>query len=695
MKRMIACLTASLLLDAAAIAGTYTWDDSSADHQWANPLNWTADDGIPGAGDDASFTDSVPSIVILQENQAARNLTFNHYSNTVAVELQDSAELAVTNLNVGNGDLSNATSLVTMTGGMLRANGTITVGGHAGAYYSITYGALTLSNTVLDLSQASTIRVGWNSQSSGSYGSVSGLCNLAAAILTANTTNNLFKLGTSLTIGGVGAGAGILALPPTVQEIDIPSVTFGSAVQASRSPYPWSVLDLGDDPQLRRVVFRDYVRFGKMMTLYRENGTSMSNRWPANIEFTIGLPNAPITLSLGDVSQTEASIAWKEMKGFESHITDLVIGNNTGSSSGDSRGELSLAATNTVSLIGSITATSVDLPGRMSVGGGTRTSSGILRLPQTVTNITVGSFTLGAYYNSNPDDALSMIDLGDNPQLTAMTATNDFTVGHGIFLYADNGASRTGIPAGVALSVGLSPEVRATFKYAHMQRAYTVDVGPSISRFSAYLREFRIGNLAGGIGSRIAIGRLDLRHAVMGPFDVDGHFIIAATNSNRGYVYLPPGEVIVSSNLLMGLGFSTVYPSTALLSLSNTVFRVGGIVRLGTNTTVQCALAGSPCGLDFEVGTNAVFEAGNSRIDLAFLTDPGNPASPYWGIKLRNTNAVALLQSWTTAPARVTFDTSGLSPKARELFGIHYDTGGNFTYLGVLKRPRQSVIQIR
>jgi hypothetical protein len=554
---------------------------------------------------------------------------------------------------------------------------------------------------VVDLSQATVIRIGWNSQVSATYGSVSGLWNLATTTLTCNGTNDLFKVGTSLTIGGVGAGAGILKLPPSMKEIHIPSATFGSAAQASRAPGTnslpdwWSVLDLGDDPQLSRVVFRDYIRIAKMMTLYRQNGNSLTNRWPPNLEFAIGLSNAPIALLLGDLSQTESDITWKEMKRFEAYLTDLSVGNNTGGSSGNARGELDLAATNTVELIGSITASHVLIPGQLLVGAGNRPARGILRLPHTVTNVTAGDVTLGAYHNDNPPENLSLIDLGNDPQLITLAATNDFSIGHGLFLYTDSGLSKTGLPAGTELVVGLSPDRRASLKYAHMQKAFTVDLGPDIQRFSAYLKEFRIGSLTGGSGSRIITGRLDLRKAVLDPFDVDGHFIVAMTPNNKGYVYLPPGKVNVSSNLLMGLGYSSSYPSTALLSLSNTAFHVGGAVRLGTNTTVQGTLAGVPCGLDFEVGTNLVFEADNARMEVAFLADPIDPTQPYWGLKLRNTNAVALLQAWTSAPARVTYSIAGLSAKAREEFGIHYDAGGNFTYLGVMKRSKSSVFHVR
>lgn len=678
-------------VQAAVFAGTFTWDDSSADHEFTNSLNWTADSSYPQAGDDAVFTNTLLGPVIVRGTSAIRYLSFNQLSGSVGLGLYGGAQFSVTNLNVANGDFTNAMTVVTMTGGTFRVEGPVSVGYHSGNWVSTTYGVMTLSNTVVDLSKTSTIRIGYNASTSS--GNVSGLWDMASAAIVADGTNNLFKA-SSFLIGGYGAGAGILKLPPSVEEINISSATFGSAIQISRY-FGWSILDLGNNPQLKRAVFRDYVRFGKMRTVYTENGTSVTGRWPANIEFYIGTSNAPIALLLGSTSQSDTEIAWKEIKRFEGYLTDLVIGKNAGNSSGTSRGELDLGATNTVDLIGSITANRVSIPGQLLMGEGTRVGQGILRLPSTVTNVTVGDFGLGAFDEDNPDDYLSVVDFGNNPKLASLVATDDFTMGHGIFQYADNGMTKTGLPTGLELRVGLSPAARATFQYAQMKKAYAVDVGSRIGRFSAYLRDFRVGTLTGGVGSRIIIGRLDLRNAVLDPFDVDGNFNIAISANNRGYVYLPPGEVSVSSNLLMGLGYPASYPCTALLSLSNTAFHVGGYVRLGTNTTVQSALAGAPCGLDFEVGTNSVFEAGNSKIDLAFQADPANPGKPYWGLKLRNTNAVALIQAWTTTPARVTYSLAGLSPDVRARFGVHYNATGNYTFLGVSALPSGVLLQIR
>jgi hypothetical protein len=674
----------------AGWAGAFTWDDSSADHEFDNPLNWTADSGYPQAADDAVFTNTLLGPVYLRNTPAIRYLSFNQLSGTMGLELLDGAQFAVTNLSVANGDFSNAVTYVTMTGGTFKVNGDIAIGNHAGNWVSTTYGGMSVSNTVIDLSRASTIRIGGNA--SISSGSVTGLWDLASATLTADGTNNLFKAGL-LAIGGYGAGTGILKLPPTVEEINIASAYFGSAVQASRS-LDWSLLDLGDDPQLKRAVFRSYVRFAKMRTVYVENGTSVTGRWPANIEFVLGASNAPIGLLLGEVSQTDAEIAWKEMKSFEAYLTELVLGYNGGSSSGYAYGELDLTATNTTALVGSITSNQVTLPAGLNIGAGTRMGCGVLRLPATVTNIAVGDFKVGAYYNDNPADRISILNFGNNPQVTILEATNDFVLGHGQFIHAVGGLTKTGLPAGITIRIGRSPSIRGTFQYAHMQKAYTVDVGPDIGRFSAYLKQFRVGNLAGGVGSRIVIGRLDLRKAVLDPLDVDGDFIIAIYGNNRGYVYLPPGEVTVSSNLLMGLAFPTAYPLTAYLSLSNTAFHVGGSVRLGTNTTVRSEVAGVSGGLDFEVGTNTVFECNNAKMEVAFLADPLNISRPYWGLKLRNTNAVALVQAWTTSPARVTFSLTGLSVKMREQFGVHYNPMGNYTYLGVPGKPAGTVITV-
>jgi hypothetical protein len=201
----------------AGWAGAFTWDDSSADHEFDNPLNWTADSGYPQAADDAVFTNTLLGPVYLRNTPAIRYLSFNQLSGTMGLELQDGAQFAVTNLSVANGDFSNAVTYVTMTGGTFKVNGDIAIGNHAGNWVSTTYGGMSVSNTVIDLSRASTIRIGGNA--SISSGSVSGILDLASTTLTADGTNNLFKVPT-IFIGGYGKGEGILKLPPAVEEIN-------------------------------------------------------------------------------------------------------------------------------------------------------------------------------------------------------------------------------------------------------------------------------------------------------------------------------------------------------------------------------------------------------------------------------------------------------------------------------------------
>jgi hypothetical protein len=86
-------------------------------------------------------------------------------------------------------------------------------------------------------------------------------------------------------------------------------------------------------------------------------------------------------------------------------------------------------------------------------------------------------------------------------------------------------------------------------------------------------------------------------------------------------------------------------------------------------------------------------------MDIRFVSDPADPAVPYWGLRMKG-DGVSVIQSLTetnsTYPSRrLTWSTNALSAKVAARFGIHYDSFRNVTYVGVMPIMQGTLIKVQ
>lgn len=151
-----------------------------------------------------------------------------------------------------------------------------------------------------------------------------------------------------------------------------------------------------------------------------------------------------------------------------------------------------------------------------------------------------------------------------------------------------------------------------------------------------------------------------------------------------GKAYFSGGRA-VCTNLQVGVGASGWLAVSSLLSLSNTTFVVSGDVTVGDPFTVTAGtglitnqINGVSSGIDM-TGTLSITNGGS--IYLNFMGPPADPESVYWGLRITG-NQTDLLASMHT-DGKLTWSTGGLTAKQMARFGINYDRGRNFTYVGV------------
>ena len=221
--------------------------------------------------------------------------------------------------------------------------------------------------------------------------------------------------------------------------------------------------------------------------------------------------------------------------------------------------------------------------------------------------------------------------------------------------------------------------------------------------FRGYLSELKVGTKEDS--TKVVTGIVDLASADVPVLNVIGHAFIGAENGtnwsstvqsgNRygyGYVYLPTCVVNIASNLYMG---DTNPSSLGLLDLNGTEMRVSGAVFVDTTGVVTTRVSGASAGLNFlGTDTNKFTVRTAGRIKLHFTANPVDPGANCWGLRMSG-NVTNLFRSLTNAPARLTWDLSGLNPGLQSVFGIQYDAIGNYTYVGLRGVPRGTIFSLQ
>lgn len=125
-------------------------------------------------------------------------------------------------------------------------------------------------------------------------------------------------------------------------------------------------------------------------------------------------------------------------------------------------------------------------------------NSALLRLPPSITNITVNSLYMRG---------ISDFDLGDQPQLETVVISNEALIGRGYIVYRDgSGNTFTNLPPNVELKIG-TPGTPAAFDFGVMYDTALIMRWGGFRRFEGYFSRVNIGQCQNSLS---AYAELDL-----------------------------------------------------------------------------------------------------------------------------------------------------------------------------------------
>lgn len=684
----------TLALPVAVHAGSYTWTDTSGDHQWTNSANWSPNSGYPKtATDDAIFNNTRIGNVILSTDITMQNFYISQAAGTNIYDIAAGKTLTLTGLYQAY--VIAATNFAVIRGGTLRPRGALYV-----AYKTTSGGVLhpraklTLTNTVFDTAAATAFYVGGDAHNGGT---AVGELDARFAQVRYGATNDILKVPT---LGvGYGIGAGRLLLPTTITNIEVNSFYLGGYRNAGTN----SFIDLGKEPQLKTLRVRDHVQVGLGDFHWRDALDAAHSGFPPGLDVKVGLVSDPANLYLGymyDVPNVD--VRWQGFSSFEGYFSALEVARCENSQI--VFGELDLSTIATNKLIGDISAYTVATP-VLRLGGHIKfPSAGVLKLPGSVTNLTFGTVDIGYFDQIYAPSYYSILHLGSNAQTRTFTVLDSFRLGTGKLQYLNGaGSLLEGFPPGVAFRVG-SKNRRALFQVgATCGQGAISQLGAGIGRFEGWLSSFTVSRSINATGNHYVTSTLDLRGAEVTALDITGDANIGHNIAALSSVYLPPCAM-TCSNLTVGApGSSTPsYDSTwhGRFYLTNTVVAVAKRTTVNQTGRIFAVLNGQSCGVDLAttnltVATPHPTTAIYGRIDLTFVDDPVTQTDDYFGLRLKG-NAVAALQALHAAsPSRLTWNISGLSTRNQANFGIHYDAVHDLTVVGLLRMPKGTTLMVR
>ena len=679
-----------------ATATDYVWTDGSGNHLWTNSANWSPSTGAPlTTGDTATFTNSTDASVTVDEDIAIGSLYLNqdpHVTNTITIASGKTFQpyyRQAYNLTATNTTIIEGGTFKPRTYGVI-------VGYQSSSAGSAQYPDMTLilTNTIFDtgnLTGASDgIMVGYNGWS---IGSVVGKLDMRGADIRYNGVQNLLQV--SRLWAGVRynspCNVGRIFLPPAITNITVSSLLMrGTATMDA-------LIDLGQNPQLQTLKILSEAKIANGYIRYRDADGASQTNLPPDTELIIGASGSPAVFDFGVMYNTTMDIRWSGFRRFEGYLSQLNIGRSPNSMT--VYAELDLASVG--ELAGDITTNNVDM-GILRLGGGNRDGTGVLRLPGTVTNMVFDTFHLGNIPDlKHPPN--SVLDLGSNTQLRAITVRDDFRIGRGEFQYVDSGGTpHTGLPGGVAFRAGAEDQ-RAGFRVGDCYTGAIAVFGPGLSTFDAWLSELWIGDHAAiWMGQPTTYSTLDLRGVVVTSLDVEGDVTMGIGYDDQSTFYLSSSAMRCSTLTIGNFGSTRVNDNAvSTLVLSNAVVTVTNSVTLNETALVEATLDGYCAGLNLQT-TNlfvaepfVTFPEYYGLIDLTFAADPLDTSANYYGLQLTG-DARAQLQALTDAvPSRLTWNTDGLSPAKQASCGIHYDEGRDVTFVGLQGILSGTVIIVR
>ena len=665
-----------------------TWTNSAGDLNWSTAANWSS--GVPGPGDSVVFNANATGINIVDSDRTVNRIDYVSFINGTGVyETRIGSGITLTvqsALYIGFDDIHgfSPTGQVDVTGsGTLRVGGTMYVGGRSsGAGYPS--GTLRLNGVRFLADNLNILRIGPNDHQGNTATGVLDL-SLASGVQSGSAVNSLV-VNNNLEVG-YWNGVGSLILPPTVTNISCGFLGMGIDYQGY-SDRSYGLIDLGTNPALVSLNIAGDAMIPRGRFIYND-GTSGKTGFPPNVSVRIGSSSAPSSLRLASAYATQTDVRWGGFRRFEAWLRQLYLG--YASNSQIQYGELDLTDTNTIELTGSFTS------GRMSVGDvrlGSQdsTGSGRLKLPSSMTNITVGTLYLGYAGTVSVSPDYSVIDLGSNSALRELVISNEFRMGRGQFQYVDAiGNPVISTPTGLSVRIG-SPAVRASTFYIgdDVIQGSQTRFGSGVKDFSMYVTNANVARGYGG--NHWSLGQLDLSQATNLVFDVQNTFQISTADESYGYVTLAGGAAGgrgSASNLFIS---NPSHAWAAHLVLSNVQFAVSNQMAIRSPGRLTNYVSGVASGIDLQTTNLTIVDGCNMHV--VFQSDTQTKPGDYWGLRIKG-DAIAQMSALTTTPAKVTYDISGLSVKKQNKFGIFYNEKADQTILGLLEEFQGVVYSIR
>jgi hypothetical protein len=693
-RLLIVALT--LALPVAVFAGSYTWTDTSGDHQWTNAANWTPATGYPvTTADDAVFHTNKTGSVNIGANTSIRYLYISQPRGTNIYDIAAGKTLSARYLQAS---AINVTNRATIRGGTFKPYQQMDV---ARKYTESAFpeAHLTLTNTVCDTADLTALYIGVNTHHIREiYGTVNAS---QAQIRFGAATNSLTVAALSV---GQNRGIGRLDLPPAVTNIHATTFYLGTWHNVDIAYWPaldrTSWIDLGQNPKLDQIRVKTHLQVGRGNFRYRDAGGTPRIGLPPNLELRIGEPANRAIFRLGYIYNTPVDVRWSGFRRFEGHFSELTIGYCENATTNYAM--LDLTATNTLSLAGDFTAYDFNTPALKL--GGLRSGVGVLKLPGTVTNLALNSLIMGEMNDLTGPPTYSILHLGSNAQVRTVMVRDTFRLGLGKFKYVDaGGTEREGFPGGVDFRAG-TPDRRAEFLVGAANGLNTVVLfGAGIERFEGWLSSFTVSKRNDSWANHYVTSTLDLRGAEVAAMNITGAANIGHSQGALSTVYLPPCAMRCSNLTIGRAGISNSTHDVKWVGhmyISNTVVTVTNQAAIKQTGRLFATLNGQSCGIDLATnnltvdGTNPVSRV-HGRIALTFADDPVSQTDDYFGLRLKG-NAVAALQALHAAsPSRLTWSISGLSARNQARFGIHYDATRNLTVVGLLRLPGGTTLMVR
>lgn len=650
---LIRCLNVMMAMAVSATVveaqTQFKWSGAGANDFWSTAANWTNLAAPPAVynGLIVFGNEDAGNVSMLDQDRTINALYFtnNFAMNTFAPA--HTLNLNGYTLTMANGDLRvgyNATNCkVAIQNGTLAlgsgASANLIVGFQSGWTAAMTGSWLTVSGTLA----ANQVNNFWVARQTGgnTYGTEA-LLDLSAATITGPLGVNRLKTDGLFCVGyssgdctSPTGNVGYLKLPAALTELDVGSFVLGAYRDSI------GTIEVGAGSSLTSVTAR-----GNLFLISSDSGIGQFVNWPTSgVSWTVGSPGAPAFMRMGHFQYAGPSGRYTitgrfavANASFSGWLGTLCVGKHEGGNNGNVNWEFDTARASVAigGVPNQVAVRTFEIGTKGTIyAAGAAPVTGLVKLPPTVTNITVGILNFGSCNN-----ARGRLDIGSNSMLRSLVVTQAFYFGGQAAIGFDNAGTFVDyLPEGLVMQVGLPSQPAPAFigcrhpgqypLYSEIHPDATARLVLSNGFFSGYFSNLTIGIKEDS--TKTATGVLDLRHCIVPEFRVSGDLWIGCTkginyvgtesqNSNgKGYLYLPETQASVRSNLYVG---DTASTSLGRLELMGARMTVSNAVEVGPTGLIMARVSNAWGGLDLAFSDPArvlIYDGG--QIHVAFETD--------------------------------------------------------------------------